>query len=81
MNLNQADIERLEVMFDLLGYKRAIFKSDQEPAIVELKREVVRTRPEEIVLEESPVEDSRSNGYIERAIQPHRACCIRIKES
>ena len=36
---------RIEGMMDLLGYKRTIFKSDQEPAIVELKREVARIRP------------------------------------
>ena len=59
-----------EGMLDIRGYKRTIFKSDQEPAIIELKRDVARIKAEvEFIPEESPVEDSRSNGYIERSIQ------------
>ena len=44
-------------------------KSDQEPAIMDLKEQVRMSRDEEVIMEESPVEDSRSNGFIERAIQ------------
>ena len=60
---------RLEVMLDQLGHRRMLIKSDQEPAITELKEDLKRVRDEEIIMEESPVEDSQSNGFIERAIQ------------
>ena len=60
-------------MLDNLGYGEIIMKTDQEPAILELKDVVRRSRQEDIIPEESPVtspvEDSRSNGFIERAIQ------------
>ena len=47
-----------------------ILKSDQEPAVVDLLREVARLRgTRRTILEQSPVGDSRANGIIERAIQ------------
>ena len=60
---------RLETMLDQLGHKRVVLISDQEPAIIELKEGLERVREEELTMEESPVEDSQSNGFIERAIQ------------
>merc|ERR1711973_507294 len=62
-------VKKVEEMMDSLGYTKFVLKTDQEPAIMELKDAVRRSRTEEIIPEESPVEDSRSNGYIERAIQ------------
>ena len=56
-------------MLDQLGYKRYIIKTDQEPSIMELKDSIIRIRGEEAIPEESPVQDSRSNGFIERAVQ------------
>ena len=44
-------------------------KIDGEPAIVTLKQRVKQDRTECLVMEESPVEDSQSNGAIERTIQ------------
>ena len=52
-----------------LGYNRIVVKSDQQLAIVELKEIVNSSREEEIILEESFVEDSRNNGFIARAIR------------
>ena len=46
-----------------------MLKSDQEPAVVELKGLPKRSRDDEIIMEESPADDSRSNGYVERAAQ------------
>ncbi len=46
-----------------------ILKSDQEPAMLELKELVKIEREDDIVLEESPVKESQSNGEVERAIQ------------
>ena len=54
---------------DTLGYKQVVLKSDQEPAIMELKACVKRERGEDTIMEESPGYDSKSNGEIERAIQ------------
>ena len=44
-------------------------QSDQERAIGALKHAVKNERPEDIMMEESPVGESQSNGIIERAIQ------------
>jgi hypothetical protein len=44
-------------------------KSDQEPAILDLKREVGIKRQRETVMIESPVRDSKSNGAVERAVK------------
>ena len=47
-----------------------IVKSDQEPAIEALLREVIAARPEgKSIPEESPKADSESNGLVERAVQ------------
>ena len=47
-----------------------ILKSGQEPAVVDLLREVARFRDtHRVVLEQSPVGDSQGNGIIERANQ------------
>ena len=55
----------------LAGYNRLILKSDQEPSVLELLEAVKRERPEklEILPEESPVGEHKSNGEVERAIQ------------
>ena len=53
------------------GYSKLTLKSDQEPAIRELldavKRE--RTEPIDIMLEESPVGEHKSNGEVENTAQ------------
>ena len=47
-----------------------ILKSDQEPAIVDVLKEIAKLRgPRRTMLEASPVGDSKSNGVAERAIQ------------
>ena len=47
-----------------------ILKSDQEPAIEALMKDVVKTRGEKITLmERSPAGSSGSNGVVERAVQ------------
>ncbi len=52
-----------------LGYKKAIFKSNDEPAILALK-DAVRSESEvELVLEESPVGDRQANGLVENAVK------------
>ena len=53
------------------GHAQIILRSDQEPAIVELKRAAAKICREEhgqdIILEESPVAESQSNGSAEEA--------------
>ena len=52
-----------------LGYKRAVLKSDGEPAIVALKEHAAKEAGVEFVSEESPVGDHQANGLIENAIR------------
>jgi len=53
-----------------LGWKRLIFKSDNEPAIVALKRAVAKAMPGvEVILQESPVGDHAANGEAENAVK------------
>ena len=54
---------------NIMGYKRVILKSDQEPAIRKLKAAVRREYSLEIPEELSAVGDSQSNGEIEITIQ------------
>ena len=53
-----------------LGYRRVVFKSDQEPALVALLKAVaVKLEGVEVVPEESPVGESQANGEVENAIR------------
>ena len=62
-------VKRLSEDIGSLGYNRIILKSDQEPAIKDLKIRVKTERSEDIIMEESPAYEHRSNGEVERAIQ------------
>ena len=62
-------VKRIAKDMKLLGYHKFIMKSDGEPAIVRLKEAVKGEMEQTIVLEESPVGDSQSNGIAERAIK------------
>ena len=58
------DLERLG------HYGQITLKSDQEPAIVDVLREIANFRGSRgTLLEHSPVADSQSNGFIERGIR------------
>ena len=57
-----------------------ILKSDGEPSIVALKEAVRLERGERIVLESSPVKESKSNGIIENAIQQVQGQIRAIKD-
>jgi len=48
---------------------KVILRTDQEPALLDLMREVAKERDAETILEESPVGDSKGNGFAERAVQ------------
>ena len=52
-----------------LGHLKIILKSDQEPAMLALKDAVRSENRIDIVMEESPEYESKSNGEVERAIQ------------
>ena len=52
------------------AHGKVVLKSDQEPAIVDVLRDVAKMRGDgRTVLEHSPVYSSKSNGFIERAVQ------------
>lgn len=61
-------VKRLAQNIKTLGYKRLILKSDQEPAIESLTEAVIRERPDDIMIEDSPVYSHQSNGLVERTI-------------
>ena len=68
--VNEYAVKVLKADVEAVGHKKILFKSDNEPAIVALKQEVKNLlKDTEILMEESPVGDHQSNGYIERAIQ------------
>ena len=54
-----------------LGWSKIIFKSDNEPAILELRRAASRILRKfygiDVIEEESPVEDHQANGAVESA--------------
>ena len=55
------------------GYRRLILKSDNEPAIIALKRETkAQTKDCEIVLQEAPTGDHSANGAIEVAVRDQK---------
>ena len=56
---------------DEVGYagKEITLKSDQEPAILDLKRDIAIKRQAETVMVESPVRESKSNGAVERSVK------------
>ncbi len=61
--------ERVSKNVRMLGHKRLIFKTDQEPAILDLKNQVKALTEDDLVPEESPVGESQNNGEIERSMQ------------
>ena len=52
-----------------LGYKRLVFKYDQEPAILDLVNGIIEAREEETIPNNSTVGESPSNGVVERAVR------------
>ena len=57
-------IERGHRIIDGLGYGEVILKSDQEPSILALKREIKERLRGTVKTEESPVGEHQSNGEI-----------------
>ena len=62
-------IKRIEKDLEFLGRKELIMKCDQEPAITALREMVIAQSKYGVAVEESPVGESQSNGYVENAIR------------
>ena len=64
----------LVAKLDMAGYAgmRITIRSDQEPSILNLKKAVAIKRNAETALLESPVQESKSNGKVERAVRTWR---------
>ena len=62
-------IKILSGVIESLGHSKVTLKSDQEPAILSLKDAVKSEVRVDIVMEESPEYESKSNGEVERATQ------------
>ena len=67
--IEEYTVRTVNKFLGMLGYTRIIMKSDNEPSVLSLKDEIKRTSGVEIVPEESPAYESKSNGEIEREIQ------------
>ena len=65
---NGYPVKRLRKQLDTWGRTRVVLRSDQEPAILDLKRQLKESRLEETVLEEAPRGDHRSNGEAESTV-------------
>ena len=65
---NEYAIQRIVQDLAAFGYNY-ILKSDGELALVALKQAVQRERPDNIILEQAPVGESKSNGEIENAVK------------
>ena len=61
--------------------ERIIVKSDQEPAVADVAREVAKIRSAEhgTAIDNSSVGDSNSNGTIERTIQDVEGMCRTLR--
>ena len=64
-----AIMKSVQYITKILGYRKFIFKGDQEPALRTLMDRVSRLCGEQVIFEESPVGESQSNGAIENAVQ------------
>ena len=63
--VNMWSVRRMKSFVERLGHKKIIIRSDQELAIIALRKEFERSTHVEIVHEESMAYDSQSNGVIE----------------
>ena len=80
---NEDTLKQLEDDIKNLGYEgiSIIIKGDQEPSIMAIQEALSRRRNDgQIVLENSPVGESSSNGRVERAIQSIQGQVRTIKD-
>jgi len=67
--VNDYAVKRLVEDIRTLGKERVVLKSDQEPAILELKKAAKAEYDGELITRESPVGDHQANGGVEKALQ------------
>ena len=72
-------LQRLISDLGLLGYRRMIVKTDQEPAIVDLVKVLKDRFAGEIILESSPVGDSQGNGGAESGVKSIEGMIVGVK--
>ena len=63
------------------GYKRVCLKEDQEPAIKAVAKAAATAWCGEVVPENSPMRESKSNGEVERAVQEVQGLARTLKEA
>ena len=66
---NEYAIKVISGIIESLGHSKLTLKFDQEPALLSLKDAVKSETRINLVLEESPEYESKSNGEVEKAIQ------------
>ena len=72
----------LDAIYEL-GYRdsKILYKSDQEPALLDVINLVSTSRAAPMVPEQSPVGDSQGNGSIENAVEQVKGAIRRIKSN
>ena len=75
-------VKRISQDLKLLGHNKIILKSDNEASIIALKQAIKRRAEDsEIIMEESPVGESQSNGEVESTIKQVQGMFRTIKMS
>ena len=67
--VNEYAVQSVSNELTYLGHKELILKSDGEHSILALKEAIRAERGERIMMEKSPVVESKSNGVAENAVQ------------
>ena len=67
--LDEYAVGALKMIIEQLGYKKAVMKSDNEPAILLLKDLVRKETDVEVVMEEARVGDHQANRAAENAVK------------
>ena len=65
-------VEKAQRWIEVLGYSKLILKSDQEPALLDLKRAIMATATKDIIPEESPVGESQSKQRWNMQLKRHK---------
>ena len=77
---DQWAVDYIKQFIEFIAYKRIVIRSDQEPAILDIKREIGKRFSGEAVPEESFTKDSASNGMIENAVREIQGMIRTIKD-
>ena len=79
--VNDWSVKMVKQCLEALGSKRLAIRSDQEPAIIALRKEIKRHTHVEIIDENSQAYESQTNGFIENVAKRVQGHYRTIKDS